>query len=220
LKPAYNIKKINPYAPDPKLISEAVNIIRKGGIIAFPTKGLYGIGADAFNFKAVKRIFDIKRRPLNKPVLVLINDLKDLDKLAAHVPKTAKLIIDASWPGNITIVFKAKEALPENLTAGSGKIGVRLPVHKVSRALVCGINGPITGTSANISGKTGCSNIENMDISIIEKVDLILDAGHLKGGPGSSVIDVTLDPPQILREGEISGKKILNIIDNGVRLFY
>ncbi|MCD6224125.1 MAG: threonylcarbamoyl-AMP synthase [Deltaproteobacteria bacterium] len=211
MKTAYKIKKINPDDPDPKLISEAVNIIRKGGIIAFPTKGLYGIGADAFNFKAVKRIFDIKRRPLNKPVLVLINDLKDLDRLATHVPKTAKLIIDAFWPGNITIVFKAKEALPDNLTAGSGKVGVRLPVHKVSRALVGRINGPITGTSANISGKMGCSNVEDMDISIIDKLDLILDAGHLKGGPGSSVIDVTLDPPEILREGEISEKKILNI---------
>ncbi|MBL0701212.1 MAG: threonylcarbamoyl-AMP synthase [Desulfosarcina sp.] len=220
MKTACKIKKINPDAPDPKLISEAVNIIRKGGIIAFPTKGLYGIGADAFNFKAVKRIFDIKRRPLNKPVLVLINDLKDLDRLATHVPKTAKLIIDAFWPGNITIVFKAKEALPDNLTAGSGKVGVRLPVHKVSRALVARINGPITGTSANISGKMGCSNVEDMDISIIDKLDLILDAGHLKGGPGSSVIDVTLDPPEILREGEISEKKILNIIDNGLSLFY
>ena len=220
MKTTCKIKKINPDAPDPRLISEAVNIIRKVGIIAFPTKGLYGIGADAFNFKAVKRIFDIKRRPLNKPVLVLINDLKDLDRLATHVPKTAKLIIDAFWPGNITIVFKAKEALPDNLTAGSGKVGARLPVHKVSRALVDRINGPITGTSANISGKTGCSNVEDMDISIIDKLDLILDAGHLKGGPGSSVIDVTLDPPEILREGEISKKKILNIIDNGLSLFY
>ena len=220
MKQVCNIKKIKPDNPDPGLIAKAVNTIRKGGVIAFPTKGLYAVGADPFNRKAVKRIFAIKQRSPDKPLLVLINSLNDLDRLVEYVPEAAKLIIDAFWPGNITIIFKAGKSLPESLTAGSGTVGVRLAGHKVSRALTAGLNGPITGTSANISGEPGCSRIEDLNALISARLDLILDAGALKGGTGSSIVDVTLEPPEILREGEISKKKILNIIDNKARLFY
>lgn len=205
------LKIINPDTPQPDIISEAAEIIKQGGIVIFPTKCLYGIGADALNPEAVQRVFDIKQRSLNKPVLVLINDLKDLDQIVENIPETAKLIINQLWPGNITIIFKAKKGLPKNLTAGSGKIGVRLPAHKAACALVSSINSPLTGTSANISGFAGCSNIEYLDPLILNQVDMILDAGFLQGGPGSTVIDVTVDPPEILREGEISGEKFLKV---------
>ena len=207
-----NLKFINPDTPEPDLILEAANIIKQGGVIVFPTRGLYGIGADALNLKAVQRVFEIKQRPLNKPVSVLINDLKDLDKVAANVPAIAKLIMNQFWPGKVTIIFQAKKGLPKNLTAGSGKIGVRLPAHKVACAIVSSITVPLTGTSANISGIAGCSNIKALDPLILDRVNLVLDAGCLKGGRGSSIIDVTLNPPAVLREGEISAKKILQII--------
>ena len=210
-----NLKFINPDNPESDLILEAANIIKQGGVIVFPTRGLYGIGADALNLKAVQRVFEIKQRPLNKPVSVLINDLKDLDRLAVNVPDTAKLLMDQFWPGKLTIILQAKKGIPENLIAGSGKIGIRLSAHKAACAIISSISGPLTGTSANISGLAGCSSIKALDPLILDQVDLVLDAGCLQGGTGSSVIDVTLNPPVVLREGEISAKKILQIIDPG-----
>ena len=208
-----NLKIINPDTPEPELILEAANIIKQGGVIVFPTRGLYGIGADALNLKAVQRVFEIKQRPLNKPVSVLIKDLKDLDRVAANISATTKLLIDQFWPGKLTIIFQAKKGLPESLTAGSDKIGVRLPAHKVACAIVSSINVPLTGTSANISGIAGCSSIKTLDPLILNQVDMVLDAGCLQGGTGSSVIDVTSDPPAVLREGEIPANKILQIIN-------
>ncbi len=206
------IRRIDPLFPQPDMISEAANIIKKGGVVSFPTKCLYGLGADAYNPKAVAKVFEIKQRLLNKPLLVLINANDDLHKLVKNVPKAAQTIMDRFWPGEITIVFEAKKTLPVNLTAKTGKIGVRVPEHRAASALIDAAGFPITGTSANISSGFGCSRICNMDPLIAEKLDLILDAGPLKGGAGSTVIDVTIDPPKILREGEISVKDVLNAL--------
>ncbi|MBL0701945.1 MAG: threonylcarbamoyl-AMP synthase [Desulfosarcina sp.] len=208
-----NLKIINPDTPEPELILEAAKIIKQGGVIVFPTRGLYGIGADALNLKAVQRVFEIKQRPLNKPLSVLIKDLKELNNVAANISATAKLLIDQFWPGKLTIIFQAKKGLPESLTAGSGKIGVRLPAHKVACAIVSSIKVPLTGTSANISGIAGCSSIEALDPLILNQVDMVLDAGCLQGGTGSSVIDVTLKSPVILREGEIPEEQIIHVLN-------
>jgi L-threonylcarbamoyladenylate synthase len=124
------------------------------------------------------------------------------------------------WPGQITIVFEAKNTISRNLTGGTGKIGIRMPEHPVSLSLVKEVNSPITGTSANISGKAGCSVISDLDVQIADKIDMILDAGPLKGGTGSTVVDVTTPFPTILREGYVSAKNIIaaleksNFIDN------
>lgn len=211
---------IDPFNPQPDLILKAASSIKNGGIVLFPTRCLYGLGADAFNPEAVDRVFRIKQRPYNKPISVLVKDTKDLHMLVKHIPSTAKCIIDNFWPGQITIVFEAKKTIPVNLTAGTGKIGIRMPEHAVAFSLVKEVNGPITGTSANISGKAGCSAISDLNVQIADQLDIILDAGQLKGGAGSTVIDVTTPFPTILREGYISGKNIIaalekiNFIDN------
>ena len=207
------VRIIDSDSPQLHLIREAADIIKKGGIVSFPTRCLYGLGADAFNAETVKRIFGIKQRPHNKPLLVLAKNQEDLDRLVQHVPPAASRIIDRFWPGRVTIVFKAKDTLPVNLTAGTGKIGVRLPEHSVTLALLGAVKGPITGTSANISNNPGCSRIPDLDSRIAEELDLILDAGPLKGGIGSTVVDVTTDFPRILREGEIPAKNIFAIFD-------
>ncbi len=206
------IRRIDPLSPQPDIISEAANIIKSGGVVSFPTKCLYGIGADAYNPIAVAKVFEIKQRPLSKPLLVLINANNDLHKLVKTVPEAAQTIMDRFWPGEITVVFEAKKTLPVNLTAKTGKIGVRVPEHRVASALIDTAGFPITGTSANISNSLGCSQICNMDPLIAEKLDLILDAGPLKGGAGSTVIDVTMEPPKILREGEISVKDVFDAL--------
>lgn len=211
---------IDPFNPQSELVLEAAGSIKKGGIVLFPTRCLYGLGVDAFNPEAVDRVFKIKQRSYNKPISVLVKDTDDLHILVKHVPSAAKCIMDNFWPGQITIIFEAKSNISHNLTGGTGKIGIRLPEHPVALSLVKEVNSPITGTSANISGKAGCSAISDLDVQLTEKVDILLDAGPLKGGAGSTVIDVTTPFPAILREGYVSAKHIIaaleksNFIDN------
>ena len=205
--------KIDHANPRPDIISEAALIIKSGGVISFPTRYLYGLGADAFNADAVDRVFKIKQRPYNKPLLVLVDKLKDLPRLVRNVPSVATHIMERFWPGEVTIVFEAKDSLPENLTGGTDRIGVRMPEHPVALALTNSVKGPITATSANITGQGGCSRVQDLDPLIADKLDLILDAGPLKGGIGSTVIDVTVDPLKFLREGAVSSKVILAALD-------
>ena len=207
------VRKINCANPETGIIAEAARIIRNGGVVVFPTRSLYGLGADAFNAKAVNRIFHIKQRPANKPILVLIKDKDELDRLAALVPPAATAIMKRFWPGRVSIVFQAKKGLSANLTAGTNKIGIRLPGHNIAYTLVKAAGSPITGTSANLSGSAGCFQINDLDEKIVDNVDLILDAGPLKGGAGSTIVDVTGEAPLILRQGELPAKDIFNVID-------
>jgi len=206
------IIQVDPLNPSYDKILEAHRIIKNGGVIMFPTQHLYGLGAEALNIKAVDKVFEMKQRPYNKPLLVLIHEQKDLTKLVQKIPSTAIRIMECFWPGGLTIVFKAKKVLPANLTAGTGRIGVRMPQHPVARALAKALKSPVTATSANITGNSGCSQISDLDPLIADRLDLILDAGPLKGGIGSTVVDVTHDFPKILREGAIPAKDIFAVL--------
>jgi L-threonylcarbamoyladenylate synthase len=202
------IIQADPLLPKDDHIVATSQIIKNGGVIVFPTQYLYGLGANALNAKAVDRVFEIKQRSYLKPLLVLIPHRKDLKKLVQHVSLAAEHIMNCFWPGAVTLIFKAKDTLPANLTAGTGKVGIRMPHHPVALALSKAVGVPLTATSANITGNSGCSKISDIDPQILKKVDLILDAGPLKGGIGSTVVDVTVDPPEILREGAILAKDI------------
>jgi L-threonylcarbamoyladenylate synthase len=207
-----NIKKIDPKNPGTALIREAAGIIREGGVVVFPTRGLYGLAAEAFNEQAIHQIFKIKQRSSDKAVLILFQSVQGLDRLVKSVPPAAAAIMAHFWPGKITIVFEASAALSPVLTAGTGRIGIRLPGFRVTSALIEAVGSPITGTSANISGTDGCANIEDIDAAVLEKADFVLDAGALEGGPGSTVIDVTVDPPEVLREGAVPGHEITSLL--------
>ena len=206
------IVQLDPQHPGDAAITRAAAIVKAGGVIAFPTRCLYGLGADAFNTEAVERIFRIKQRSFHNPILILIDQPNRLDRLVSEVSPVAARIMDHFWPGRITLVFRAGEAVPPYLTAGTGKIGIRLPGQPVAAALVKALQMPLTGTSANLSGKPGCRRLEELDIRVASKLNLILDAGPLNGGIGSTVVDVTIDPPKILREGEVSGAEVIKII--------
>jgi L-threonylcarbamoyladenylate synthase len=206
------VYKVSHEHPEPEIIQHAGNVIKRGGIIVFPTRCLYGLGADAFNAEAVDRVFKIKQRPSQKPILVLIDRRMQLEGLVSHVSKAASRIMDHFWPGGVTLVFKAGDTVPHHLTAGTGKIGIRLPGHPVAAALVGSLGRPLTGTSANLSAKPGCRCIGDLEPQLAQQLDAVLDAGPLKGGNGSTVVDVTGDIPRILREGEISEKEILTLI--------
>jgi len=206
--PLKNIRTIEAQHPQPELIKAAADVIQRGGLVAFPTRCLYGLGADALNFKAVNRIFAVKQRSEQNPILVLIDDLSQLGQLVKRIPAVAGDLIDHFWPGKITLVFEAGDTLPDNLTGGSGKIGIRMPGHAVARDLVKAVQGPVTATSANLSGKPGCYRIDDLEPQVARGLDLILDAGTLKGGAGSTVVDVSADTVTILREGEISAQAL------------
>jgi L-threonylcarbamoyladenylate synthase len=202
------IVSIDPVNPAPDVILTAGKILRNNGIVIFPAKCLYGVATRALDEKAVEAVFQLKQRPLNNPILVLIPDRTLLQDLVTSIPQTAQKLMDAFWPGNLTLVFEAKKHIPELLTAGTGKIGVRLPLHPVARALVESLGFPITGTSANLSGQDSCDRISRLESSIIDQADLILDAGSLKGGAGSTIVDVAGSCVHILREGEVSADQI------------
>jgi L-threonylcarbamoyladenylate synthase len=211
--PLPRVHKINPENPNTDMIQDAAAVIRQGGVIAFPTRCLYGLGADAFNPEAVDRIFKIKQRPAEKPILILIDDPKRLERLVTHISDAAKSIMDRFWPGKVTLVFEAHDDVPHYLTAAAGKIGVRLTDHPVAAALVRELQAPITGTSANLSGRPGCYQIDDLELNVCKQLDYILDAGPLQGGRGSTVVDVSVEIPLVLREGVVSKKEILHLAE-------
>ena len=206
------VYKINPQRPELEIIQTAAAVVKKGGVVAFPTTGLYGLGVDAFNAAGVDRLFDIKQRFRDKPILILIDSPTQLQGLAAVIPDTAVRIMDHFWPGGVTLVFEAAAGVPEILTANTGKIGIRLAGHPVAAALVSAAKGPITGTSANFSGSVGCRRVEDLDPALIRRLDFIIDSGPLKGGRGSTVVDVTGKRPRILREGAVGEQEILALV--------
>jgi len=209
MKPVFaGIRKIDPVLPDESLIEKAARIIKAGGIIIFPTRTLYGIGADALNPKAVDRVFSIKKRLASKPISILVDSISAVRSLVSEIPPSAEVLMEKFWPGRMTIVFKADDQVPSNLTAGTGKIGIRVPEHPVAVKLLQFLDVPVTGTSANFSGSQGCHRITDLPSDMIGQINLILDSGSLRGGIGSTVIDVTTFPPTILREGVVSRQAV------------
>lgn len=202
------ILSVDPQFPDQDTIGRAAALIKKGGMVVFPTSTFYGLGVRALDSDTVERVFQVKERNPQKPLLILIGCLADLPPLVQSVRETATRLMEAFWPGHITLVFQSAPVLPPNLTGYTGKIGIRLAGHPVASTLVKAVGSPITGTSANLSGKGGCSAVGGLDRKIMDQVDLVLDAGMLGGGEGSTVVDVTVTPPKILREGMIGDEKI------------
>jgi len=198
--------------PDPAPIKQAGGIIRNQGIVIFPAQCLYGLAANALDPQAIQRVFDLKQRPQSNPILVLIQTPEDLKNFVKTIPDSARILMEKFWPGNITLVFEAAEKVPPLLTAHTGKIGIRIPSHPVARALVQQAQGPITGTSANLSGQPGCSQVSKLPSAILDGADMILDAGPLKGGAGSTIVDVTCNPVRILRQGMVAQTDIFQAL--------
>ncbi len=192
-----------------KGLNDAVTTISKGGIVAFPTESFYGLGVDATNPDAIKRLFTIKKRGPDVPVLILISSLSELPKYAASVSPEAKRMAQKFWPGGLTMVFQSLPVLPLVLTAGTGKVGIRISGHPLAHALSKALNVPITGTSANVSGRAPCMTADEVVESLGDELDLILDGGMTEGKHPSTVLDVTNDPPVMIREGIIRAERII-----------
>lgn len=206
------IVAIDPVAPDPALLHQAVGILRQGGLVVFPTRHLYGLGVDALNPRAIARVFAVKQRPLHQPLLVLVASRDDVGNYARGIDGRATTLMDAFWPGKLTIVLQARALLPAVLTGGTGRIGIRVPGHPACQGIVQVLPGPLTATSANLSGQPGCHRIEDLHPDIIAAADFILDAGSLQPGIGSTVVDIRPSAVNILREGAVAASDILNTV--------
>ena len=196
------IVKIDPEDPSPA-IAEAAAVLKAGGLVAYPTESFYALGADALNPEAIKRVFAAKGREEGKPLLVILHDKAEIPGYAADLSETAKAAIRELMPGPITLVFKASPLIPDVLTSGTGKVGIRVPDHLICSALAQAIHGPVTATSANPSGASGPLTAEEVLESLGDKIDLILDGGTAPGPPPSTLLDVAVNPPVLVREGRV-----------------
>jgi len=199
---------INQQSPNEAALREAAHIIKNGGIAVYPTETVYGLGIIFDNESALERLFAAKGRKETKPVLLLIESLHQLDCLAAEIPPEALLLAQRWWPGPLTMLFKALPSLSLFLTGDDGKVACRVSSDAVAQRIVQLVGSPITSTSANLAGGASASRIADMPDELLVKVDVLIDAGATPGGPASTLLDVSVRPFKIVREGAIPSEKL------------
>ena len=186
-------------------LREAGEVVRGGGVIAFPTETFYGLGVDPFNVQAVQRLYALKgRSPQTSPILVLIRSRHELLALVSEITPAAERLMQACWPGPLTLVFRAAVPVPSVLTAGTGTIGVRLSAYPDVQRVLEMFGGPLTGTSANRTGQPPATTADEVERAFGADVDLILNGGPTPCGLPSTVVDTTVSPPRLIREGCVS----------------
>lgn len=199
---------INPDRPEPAF-SQCRAMIRAGGIIVYPTDTFYALGADPGNPAAVARLFNVKSRQKDQPILLLIQDAGEVRNWAAEITPHAEALMRKYWPGPLTLVFKAKPGVPPMLTAGSGTIGIRVPGNELTRQLLASVGTALTGTSANPSGGRSPRTAEEAMHALGSLVDGVFDGGRTAGGKPSTIVDVSAGAPKMIREGAISSRELL-----------
>lgn len=198
------ILQVNPDSPDSECIARAAFSIRAGHVVAIPTDTVYGLAADPFQTNAVERVFAAKGRPSDSPVLLLVDSMEMAVSLAKDLPESFPVLAKQFWPGPLTIVVEASEELPGVVTANTGRVGLRLPAAAIAQALLRAVGGPITGTSANRSGRPVCRSAAEVETSLGGVLPLILDGGPSTATIPSTVISLRKDSWQLLREGPIT----------------
>jgi L-threonylcarbamoyladenylate synthase len=204
--------KISPSDPQDDLLMQAAEVLRLGGLVAFPTETVYGLGADALNAGAVKKVFEAKGRSPDNPLIVHIAEFDQIKALTGEVPEVGKLLADAFWPGPLTLVVKSSPSIPKVVTGGLETVAVRIPKHNVTLELIKKLNRPIVGPSANKSGRPSPTTAQHVYDDLDGKIELIIDSGPTIIGIESTVIDVTVSPPLILRFGGLTREKIEQLI--------
>ena len=193
--------KVNPEKPDPEKIQLAASIIQRGGLVAFPTETVYGLGADALNSEAVLALFEAKKRPLDNPPIVHVADQSEVTRLVVELPKKAELLMEKFWPGPLTLIFKHSNLVPKETVASLDTIAIRMPKHKVALELILQSRCPIAAPSANLAGKPSPTTAQHVYEDLNGRIDAILDGGATNIGVESTVVDLSVDPPMLLRPG-------------------
>jgi L-threonylcarbamoyladenylate synthase len=188
------------------ITAESLDTLRKGGIMAYSTESYYALGVLATDEAAVKRLIEIKNRPPDKPLPVIVGDMDTLKSIVKKIPDRANELIHEHWPGPLTIIFEAQTNVPDILTAGTGKVAVRIPGECAALYLAKSLKLPVTATSANPSSKQPADSPDMVKNYFRDDLDLLIDAGMLPGGKPSTIVDVTVSPPKLLRKGRVEVK--------------
>ena len=199
---ATEVLAVDAVSPEAEALARAAAVLRAGGLVAFPTETFYGLGAAAGDAAAVRRIFRVKGRDEAKPLLVLVDSIA-MAEAVAEVSARARALMTRHWPGALTLVLSARAALPRELTAGTGTIGVRLSPHPVARGLVHALGAALTAPSANLEGASPPTTAAEVLGVFGGAIDLVLDGGATAGGAPSTVVDVTSDALRVLRQGAV-----------------
>lgn len=189
-------------------VEQAISILKQGGIVAFPTDTVYGLGACISIAQAVERVYQVKERPRSMALPLLLADKSQIGEVAEPVPPIAWLLADKFLPGALTMVLPRAKSVPDIVTGGGKTVAVRIPAHPVPVALIQGVGAPIVGTSANLSGKPSSLTAEEVYAQLGDRVDLIIDGGRCPGGKESTIVDLTGEAPVLLREGAISREEL------------
>jgi len=189
-------------------VDRAIEILKAGGVVAFPTDTVYGLGGDAFNIEVAERIYEVKQRPRHLPLPILLADLTQIASVVGSVSGIARFLMRCFWPGGLTLVLQKKDSLPDIITAGGNRVAVRIPDHIVPLTLIREFGEPVIGTSANISNKPSPVTAEEVEQQLGSRIDMVIDMGKCPGGLESTVVDVTGEAPVILRQGIVPEKEI------------
>ncbi len=204
--------KIDPENMDRGKLNRAAEALKAGKIVAIPTETVYGLGANALDPSAVERIYKAKGRPSDNPLIVHIADREKIFELAEAIPEKARILMDKLWPGPLTLVLKKSRIIPEIITAGLDTVAIRMPEHPVARELIRLADIPVAAPSANASGKPSTTTAQHVLDDLEGRIEMVVDAGSCRVGLESTVLDVTVDPPVLLRPGGITPKQIENYI--------
>ncbi len=194
------------------LIEKAAGILRKGGLVAFPTETVYGLGADGLNASACKKIYEAKGRPSDNPLILHIGNISQLKDIVCDIPECAVKIIDRFWPGPVTLVFRKKPIVPDSVSGGLNTVAVRFPSNPVARAIINAAKTPVAAPSANTSGKPSPTRAKHVLHDMDGKIDMIIDGGSCEVGLESTIVDVTGKKPVILRPGGITKEMLEEVV--------
>jgi len=208
---------IAPEAPQADLLQEAVRVLQQGGVVAYPTDTVYGLAVDATNVTAIARLFTAKQRPGDKAIPLIIGEMSQLSQVAATIPLGAERLMQAFWPGPLTLLLEPQSGIPVELRGSSACIGVRWPAALISQHLACMLGRPITATSANRSGAAAALTAPQVMAQLSATVDLILDGGTASSTAVSTVLDMSVTPPRLLRVGKISPQAIESVLRTALR---
>jgi len=203
-------------ASAPGAIERAVDLLRRGELVAFPTDTVYGVGAPAFSPATVGKLFTAKIRPTSRPIALLLAPEDDLKRVAARVPAAAVRLGARFWPGGLTLILRRAADVSDAVTAGGETVGVRVPDHPVSLALIRRLGEPLAATSANLSGGQSPLTAESVLAQLDGRIALVLDGGRCPGGVESTVLDLTTDPPTIRRIGAVSKAALEEVLGRGI----
>ena len=191
-----------------QLVERGISILKQGGIVAFPTDTVYGLGACADIGQAVERVYQVKERPRNMALPLLLANISQISEIAHPVPQIAWVLAHIFLPGGLTLVLHKSGSVPDIIAAGGETVAVRVPNHPIPMMLIEGVGTPIVGTSANLSGKPSALTADEVYSQFGDKIDLIIDGGRCPGGKESTIVDVTGETPVVLREGAISREEL------------